>query len=189
MHDLMMIGALTGARLDAIVDLTVGDTENGVILFHPRKKEIHGRYVPIHPDLAPVIARAARARLRAIGSSRNGPRSGRRARCASARSRRRTTSRITGGRGGRRGRAGHGEQGQLPQLRRWFVSRMEQAGVEGDLISAIVGHQRGSITLDTYSESTTIARAREAVARVKLPPLDGSPIREIQTVRARRKSA
>lgn len=74
-------------------------------------------------------------------------------------------------------------------FRRWFVSRMEQAGVDGDLVSAIVGHQRGSITLDTYSESTTIARAREAISRVKLPPLDGSPIREIQTVRARRKPA
>lgn len=191
MHDLMMIGALTGARLDAIVDLTVGDTENGVILFHPRKKEVHGRYVPIHPDLAPVIARRCENKapgdwifpewppVRKEGSMRE--RSFK------------TSNHFTDYRravgvdevvpGARRARV------NFHSFRRWFVSRMEQAGVEGDLISAIVGHQRGSITLDTYSESTTIARAREAIAKVQLPPLDGSPIREIQTVRARRKSA
>jgi integrase len=70
-------------------------------------------------------------------------------------------------------------------FRRWFISRAEQAGVEAEMVSAIVGHKHGSITLDVYSEGPTMQRARRAVAKVKLPPLDGSPIREIQTVRAR----
>lgn len=74
-------------------------------------------------------------------------------------------------------------------FQRWFISRAEQAGVEAAMISAIVSHKHGSITLDVYSEGTTMQRARRAVAKVKLPPLDGSPIREIQTVRARVRSA
>src|SRR5690606_11437781 len=38
MHDLMMIGALTGARLDAIVDLKVGDAIDGAFTFKPQKR-------------------------------------------------------------------------------------------------------------------------------------------------------
>lgn len=70
-------------------------------------------------------------------------------------------------------------------FRRWFISRMEQAGVEEELIAAIVGHKRGSITLDVYSEGPDMRRAREAIAKLRLPPLDGSPIREVQSLRAR----
>ena len=55
MHDLMMIGALTGARLDAIVALKVRDTANRCLKFKPQKQEPAPRYVPVHPALAPII--------------------------------------------------------------------------------------------------------------------------------------
>ena len=35
----MMIAALTGARLEAIVDLRAGDCEAGLFTFKPQKKE------------------------------------------------------------------------------------------------------------------------------------------------------
>lgn len=189
MLDLMYIGALTGARLDAIVDLTVGDCENDVIMFHPRKKETHQRYVPIHPDLAPIIARRSEGKtsdswmfpewppVKKAGSMRE--------RSFKASNHFTDYRRLVGVDevvpGARRART------NFHSFRRWFISRMEQAGVDGDLISAIVGHQRGSITLDTYAEGASLELARKAIAKIKLPPLDGSPIREIQTVRARRR--
>lgn len=187
MLDLMFIGALTGARLDAIVDLKVQDTANGVILFQPRKSETHARYVPIHPMLELVIARRCLGKgpgddlfpewppVRKIGSLRE--RSFK------------TSGHFTDYRrlvgvdevveGKRRARV------NFHSFRRWFISRAEQAGVEAEMISAIAGHKHGSITLDVYSEGPVMGRARQAVAKVSLPPLDGSPIREIQTVRAR----
>jgi hypothetical protein len=57
MLDLMLIGALTGARLDAIVDLKVQDTDRECFRFKAQKSEPDDRYVPIHPDLRLVVAR------------------------------------------------------------------------------------------------------------------------------------
>jgi integrase len=59
MQDLMMIGALTGARLDAIVSLRVGDCVllDGAFRFKPQKKEEKVRLAPIHSELAAIVAR------------------------------------------------------------------------------------------------------------------------------------
>ncbi len=46
MHDLMMIAALNGARLEAIVDLRARDCEAGLFTFKPQKKEKSARGVP-----------------------------------------------------------------------------------------------------------------------------------------------
>ncbi|MCJ2061607.1 hypothetical protein MKK63_02625 [Methylobacterium sp. J-088] len=69
-------------------------------------------------------------------------------------------------------------------FRRWFISRMEQAGVADPMISAVVGHKRGSMALDVYSEGPKMRAARRAIARIKLPPLDGSEIKEDMVLRA-----
>lgn len=57
MKDLMMLGALTGARLDAIVDLKVRDTIDGALTFKPQKKEPAPRDIPIHPALEEILDR------------------------------------------------------------------------------------------------------------------------------------
>lgn len=57
MLDLMYIGALTGAQVDAIVVLKFRDTAKRVILFQARYTERRARYVPIHPLREPVIAK------------------------------------------------------------------------------------------------------------------------------------
>ncbi len=83
MMDVMMVAALTGARLDAVIDLRVGECADGWFTFKPQKKETHPRDVPIHPALrALVAARVAGKALRTI-SSRNGPHRRRRGQCAS----------------------------------------------------------------------------------------------------------
>ncbi|WP_173009474.1 hypothetical protein [Methylobacterium sp. P1-11] len=48
MSDLMMLGAPTGARLDAIVDLKVRDVSAATIQMQARKLETRDRLVPTH---------------------------------------------------------------------------------------------------------------------------------------------
>lgn len=62
MHDLMCIAALSGARLDAIVDLKVQDCEGGAFRFKPQKKETAYRFVPIHSALRKIIERRAKGK-------------------------------------------------------------------------------------------------------------------------------
>ncbi|MGU3340790.1 tyrosine-type recombinase/integrase [Methylobacterium mesophilicum] len=186
MLDLMMIGALTGARLDAIVDLKVSDTDFDCLRFKPQKRETDHRYVPVHPDLREVVAR------RIVGKGQDDdlfPEWPPVRKAGSMRERSFKTSnhftlyrRAVGVEdkveGNRRSRV------NFHSFRRWFISRMEQAGVADPMISAVVGHKRGSITLDVYSEGPKMRAARRAVARIKLPPLDGREIKEDQGLRA-----
>ena len=62
MQDLMRLGALTGARLDAIVDLKVRDAVDGLLVFKPQKRERSPRGVPIHPDLVDIVRRRTAGR-------------------------------------------------------------------------------------------------------------------------------
>ena len=62
MHDLMMIAALTGARLEAIVDLRARDCEAGLFTFKPQKKEKSARGVPIHSALVDLVARRTKGK-------------------------------------------------------------------------------------------------------------------------------
>ena len=58
MQDLMRFGALTGARLDAIVDLRVKDCANGVFTFKPQKKRDEAPRRPHSPGrLRQVVTR------------------------------------------------------------------------------------------------------------------------------------
>lgn len=190
MRDLMLIGALTGARLDAIVDLKVGDTAHRCFLFKPQKREAAPRYVPIHPDLAEVVARRTAGKdpedpffpewppVRKAGSMRE--------RSFKASNRFTEYRRSVGVAevipGKRRSLVNY------HSFRRWFITRMEQAGVPGEMISAIVGHKRSSITLDVYSEGPRMRAARRAIEKLKLPPLDGRPIREEMSLRPRKRA-
>lgn len=73
--------------------------------------------------------------------------------------------------------------------RRWFITKMERAAVNGDLIAAIVGHKRSGLTLGRYSAGPEMEAAKVAIAKVLLPPLDDSPIQVAQRLSRRRKKA
>lgn len=179
MHDLMMIGALTGARLDAIVALKVRDTANRCLKFKPQKQEPAPRHVPVHPALVAVIER----RIAGKGPDDDlfpewppvAP--------PSLRERSfKTSNHFTE----YRRSVGVAEviEGKRRSLvnfhsfRRYFITAMERAGVAPNVISAIVGHARGTITLDVYSEGPAMKAARRGIAKLRLPPLDGSPVLE-----------
>jgi hypothetical protein len=70
--DLMRVAALTGARLDAVVDLKVGDCAGGSFLFKPQKSETKPRRVPTSSMLVGLVARRIEARPRAMTCSPSG---------------------------------------------------------------------------------------------------------------------
>lgn len=183
MRDVMMIGALSGARLDAIVDLRVCDTDRGFFVFKPQKKEKLPRQVPIHSALREIVERRRRDRNPDDAFFPEYPPNAQ----DSLRERSFKTSNYF-----TTYRRKMGVDQRVPgrrrslvnfhSFRRWFTSRAEQAGVDANLLSAMVGHKRGSITLDLYSEGPEAKKARLAIELVKLPPLDGSPIAEPETL-------
>ena len=186
--DVMMIGALSGARLDAIVDLKVQDTVDGAFTFKPQKKEATSRDVPIHPALQAIVERRSSGKRpgddlfpdwpgpRKLGSHRE---RSFKASNAFTQFRRRcgVDDRVEGKR-----RA----LVNFHSFRRWFITKAERAGNSGDLIAAIVGHKRTGMTLGRYSEGPEMRMARRCVKSVQLPALDRSPAPEARAVIPRR---
>jgi integrase len=146
---LMEVGALTGARLDAIIRMEVkGDT----IVLPPQKKERGPRTIPLHSQLREPLAgfkgwqwtngAAASAlfviyRRRVLGPDPPG--------------RRRAVA-------------------NFHSFRRWFISKAERAGIDERIISDVVGHARRSMT-GRYSAGATMEQMTACVEAVKLPRL------------------
>lgn len=186
LHDLMMIGALTGARLDAIVDMRVKDAADGLFTFKPQKKELDGRDIPIHPALQEIVDRriAGKAPEDEFFPDWPPPRPGSDRERSFKASNAFTTYRRAVGvdetlPGKRRALT------NFHSFRRWFCTRAERTGYSGDLVAAIVGHQRAGITLSRYSEGPEMDAARDCISLVTLPPLDGSPVKEQRSLRSR----
>lgn len=189
--DLILIGALTGARLDAIVDMKVKDTIDGVFTFKPQKKEAASRDVPIHPALVELVARrsASKGPDDEFFPEWPGPKKAGSVRERSFKASNAFTiyrrkcgvdERIVGKR-----RA----LVNFHSFRRWFITRCERAGYNEALIAAIVGHKRAGMTLGRYSAGPAMRQARRCVAAVKLPKTDGGPVMTERAVTPRRNSA
>lgn len=188
LKDVMLIGALTGARLDTIVDLKVRDTVDGAFTFKPQKREAGARDVPIHPALLEIVTR------RTSGKSPDDdlfPEWPAPKKEGSLRERSfKASNSFT------EYRREVGVDERLPgkrraltnfhSFRRWFITKAERAGFSGDLIAAIVGHKRSGMTLGRYSEGPEMKQARKCIAAVKLPPLDRGPVPEVRAVKSRR---
>ncbi|TXN07501.1 integrase [Methylobacterium sp. WL103] len=187
MMDVMLIAALTGARLDAVIDLRVGECADGWFTFKPQKKEVSARDVPIHPDLRDLVAARAKGKAPDDDFFPDWPapttKGSMRERSAYF-SKRFTKYRRELGvadvvDGKRRSLV------NFHSFRRWFITKGERAAIDGDLLAAIVGHKRSGLTLGRYSEGPEMSAAKMAIAKIKLPPLDGSPITEAQALTPR----
>jgi integrase len=184
MMDLMMMGALTGARLNAIVVLKVRDIiENKAFRFGPQKRETRERYVPIHPDLMGIVIRRTEGKrpnddfFPEYPQDSENPKIERSFRA----SKHFTTYRRSIGvdervKGKRRGRV------NFHSFRRWFITKGERTSPPEGMISALVGHAREGMTLGVYSEGPEMKAARRTVSKIKLPPLDGSPVIQPEAV-------
>lgn len=190
LRDVMLIAALSGARLDAVIDLRVGDCAEGWFTFKKQKKEKSDRDVPIHPDLVGLVARRIKGKLPNDDLFPEWPavksKTSTRPRSAYFSKRFTKYSRDVGVReeveGKRRSLI------NFHSFRRWFITKLERAGVDGDLSAAIVGHKRSGLTLGRYSAGPLMRAAIEAIAKVHLPPLDGTPVIEDKALTPRRRS-
>ncbi len=173
----MIIAALTGARLDAIICLKVGDCVGDAIRFKAQKKESGARLVPIHSRLAEVIKRrcADKAPEDDLFPEWPGPK-----KVGSRRERSfKMSNRFTDYRrkigvdevipGNRRSRV------NFHSFRRWFITAAERAGVPEATISSLVGHSRAGVTLGIYAEGPTLDAARAEIEKVRLPDLSDAP--------------
>jgi integrase len=146
---LMEVGALTGARLDAIIHMRV-DHAAGTITLPPQKKERGPRTIPLHSHL-----REALADFKGWQWSNSGAAS-----ALFGLYRRKVLGADPPGR--RRAVA------NFHSWRRYFISQAERAGIDERIISDVVGHARRSMT-GRYSAGATMEQMRVCVEAVKLP--------------------
>ena len=172
LRDVMMIAALSGARLDAIVDLKVGPCREGVFRFKPQKKETDFRLVPVHTALSELVQRrvAGKADDEDLFPEWPAPK-----KAGSQRERSfKTSNAFTAYRravgvddrvsGRRRGRV------NFHSFRRWFITQAERAGQPQHIIEFVVGHKRKGMSLGGYSEGPTIEQQmRACVEAVQVP--------------------
>lgn len=190
MMDVIVIAALTGARLDAVIDLKVNNLLDGYFTFKAQKRERDVRHVPVHPDLDEIVARriAGKSPEDDLFPEWPGPPPTSVKPRSSYFSKRYTkyTSDL-GVRDEEHGR--RRSKINFHSWRRWFITKLERARVREPLIAAIVGHKRPGMTLGLYSGGPEFLEAQEAIALVKLPPLDGSPVIEERSLMPRRRTS
>ncbi len=171
MLDLMKVAALTGARLDAIVSLKVGDCAGGAFTFMPQKKEKQSRTIPIHSRLLDVVAR--RTAGKAVGDSlfpdwpgpkKPGSHRERSFRASVAFTVYRREVGIEQTAPGRRRSLVN-----FHSFRRWFITKAEQAGQPENIIAAVVGHKRRGLTFGRYSRGPLLEQMRQCVEAVRWP--------------------
>ena len=159
--DLIALGAYTGARIEELCKLTT-ETAKGGFFRMGTKTEASLRDCPIHPAVAPLVARL-------IAASRDGfliP--------STADNQYDTRSKPHSQKFGRlKKRLGFGPAHVFHSTRHTLVTLMHQAGVRPEVIADVVGHEKGNFTLDTYGSGSSMAQKLEAISKVAYPaPLD-----------------
>ena len=165
--DAIRIGALSGMRIEEIYRLTVSDCADGWFTIGRSKTAAGVRRVPIHSDLAPIIARRTSGKaLSAYAFPEAGPlRPGRER--SMAISKRFGRYRIRLGVDERADGQRHSRI-NFHSLRRWFVTQA-RAGFDRAVVAAVVGHEVGNLTDDVYSGGPSDDLKRDCVASVRLP--------------------
>jgi integrase len=199
LRDLMMVAALTGARINVICELRVRDCKGEAFTFKPAKQEPAARRVPIHPELNEIVARRLVGKApeeflfdECPNATMKRPRS---AAPSQAFTRYRRDMEVDE-------RADWKRQSNVDfhSFRRWFTTKAEQAGQLPHIIDAVTGHKRPGETLGRYSQGPSMEQLRACVEAVNLPRLPAH-VRKVlarrphslagrkRTVRARKRSA
>jgi integrase len=167
---LMRIAALTGARIDALASLKVRDCQDGSFHFKAQKREIGTRKVPIHSELAGLIADLVAGKgpesdlfpelpipPKGSGRERSMP-------ASKAFTRYRRLMGVDDQvQGHRRSRV------NFHSFRRWFITKAEQAGQQPHIIEALVGHKREGMSLGRYSAGPSFEQLKACIEAVRLP--------------------
>lgn len=163
------IGALTGARIESIAKLTVGDCAGGVFFIRSDKTTAGTRRIPIHSDLTTLITERCRGRKAGewlfpeCSQTSTGSRS-------AAVVKRFNTYRINLGvddrvEGKRRSRV------TFHSLRAWFLTAALRAKQPLHVVQQVIGHKQQGVTMGVYFGGDTLDRLRECVEAVRLPTM------------------
>lgn len=172
--DAIRLALLTGARIGELYGLTVQQCADGWFDIRAAKTRAGVRRVPIHPDLVAIVER------RIAGKSpseylMHEPTVARRAGTKLIEGRTRAAS-VSKRFGRYRQTVGvhqnlEGTRNSLVDLhsaRRWFITKA-RAGFDRAVVAAVVGHEAGNITDDTYSGGPSESAKVACVASVRLP--------------------
>jgi integrase len=168
LSDAMHVAALSGMRLEEIYRLTVADCAGGWFRIRYAKTRAGLRRVPVHPGLAAIVARRCGGKpAKAFLFYEPGPvREGRERSMALSKRfgyYRRTLGVHETLNGARHSRV------DFHSWRRWFITAARNAGVDRAVVAAVVGHEVGNLTDDTYSGGPSEERLRACVEAVRLP--------------------
>jgi len=145
--DAMRLAALSGLRIAEMHGLRVSDIEgDGMFIARGKNKNSAERWVPIHAELVPVLARLVEGKG-ADDYLLPGPKKAIRYEALTDRFRRLQKQVGVYERPGKRRRA----LVNWHSFRRWFVSRAERAGIVETTVALVVGHARSNITFGRYS--------------------------------------
>lgn len=172
LHDAMKISALSGMRLAEIITLWVEECithENGDSYFNIRqgKTSAAKRTIPIHPQLLEIIHKRQHGKksddwlFHELSKERD-PSDIFSKRFAAYRNKLNVRDNV---KNQRRSLV------NFHSFRRWFITKAEQAGIQENIISEVVGHTEGrkSITLKVYSAGPSECQKINCVKAVQLP--------------------
>lgn len=156
--DLIALGAYTGARIEELGQLTAATCKDGIFTIEKSKTEAGVRQVPIHPAVAPLVARmlAASTDGYLVPSSADNQYGNR-----------------TSPQGKRYGHLkkslGFGPSHVFHSTRNTLVTMMHRAGVDEGITADHVGHHKQTMTYGLYSSGSSMTQKREAMAKVIYP--------------------
>jgi integrase len=166
--DAMRVAALSGMRVEEIYRLAVADCAGGWFDVRRAKTRAGVRRMPIHSNLAPIVARRCDAKkptdflFHEAGPTREGRER------SMALSKRFGRYRQTLGIHEREAGARHSRV-DFHSWRRWFVTKARNAGIDRAVVAAVVGHESGNLTDDVYSGGPAERLLRACVEAVRLP--------------------
>lgn len=162
--DLIALGAYTGARIEELGRLTKETCQDGVFTIRKSKTDAGVREIPIHPVVAPLVARMLKASTDGyLVPSSTDNKYGERASALGKKYGKLKTS------------LGFGSNLVFHSTRNTLITLMERAGVSEGIAADIVGHEKKTITFGLYSSGSEQAQKLAAISKVSYPGALGSP--------------
>ncbi|MCK8784264.1 tyrosine-type recombinase/integrase [Roseomonas sp. NAR14] len=168
LKEFMLVAALSGMRREEIGRLTVKDCQKGVFAIPKAKSKAGERVVPIHPELAAIVARRLKEKEAADFLFHELGTKGKVNDRTDPIGKRFKTYREGLGvdekeEGRRRSRV------NFHSWRRWFITAALQAGQQPHVVEQVVGHAMQGMTLGAYFGGDREAALRACVEAVRLP--------------------
>jgi integrase len=156
--DLIALGAYTGARIEELGRLTKETCQGGVFTIRKSKTDAGVRQIPIHPAVAPLVARLLAASTDGyLVPSSTDNQYGERASALGKKYGRLKTAQ------------GFGPNLVFHSTRNTLITLMERAGVSEGIAADIVGHEKKTITFGLYSSGSEQAQKLDAISKVSYP--------------------